>query len=225
MAQFVEQTTGSVTWHVLPDWRPVLLGPTGLPMDRWRDQGQFRVVKRGPHRSVYRVEYDGRRFFVKHFHPTGVRATLRSLLRPSPARREWRKTTEVARRGIATVRPVAWGESSAGRNRESFFVTESIEDARPLDEFVFEVLPLLSPQRRPSVARRLVERLARMVAAMHEAGVCHRDFHADSGRPPVACQEIRRLVAVPSTLTPDRLEFVDRETCDSRRPAPQVREP
>jgi CBS domain containing-hemolysin-like protein len=36
MAHLVERSTGSVAWHVLPDWQSTLLGPTGLPMGELR---------------------------------------------------------------------------------------------------------------------------------------------------------------------------------------------
>ena len=58
-------------------------------LDEWRGTGRVRVVKQGPHRTVYRVTLDGLSFFVKHNRLHDLRAWVRQLVRPSKARTEY----------------------------------------------------------------------------------------------------------------------------------------
>jgi hypothetical protein len=44
--------SGDVGWWVRADWQHAILGPDGLRLDEWREQGRLTVVKKGPHRVV-----------------------------------------------------------------------------------------------------------------------------------------------------------------------------
>jgi tRNA A-37 threonylcarbamoyl transferase component Bud32 len=179
MTRLVRQSAGGVQWHVLPEWLPILLGPEGLRLDQWRGEGRVTVVKDASHRAVYRVDLPGRSFYVKHYRCPRFWDTARHLVRICSAQREWRKVTEVARRGIATVRPVAWGQRVRfGLARDNYFVTEALRGTCTLQHYVDQVLPQLMPRARTAMRRRLGDRLARLMAATHRAGVLHNDFHA-----------------------------------------------
>ena len=79
---------------------PQLFGPNGLPVDEWLRTGQARIVKHGPHRTVYHVVSPGLSFYLKHYRLADLRAWLRGLVRPSKARMEYERARAVADRSI-----------------------------------------------------------------------------------------------------------------------------
>lgn len=170
---------GAAHWQVLPDWETLLLGPEGLRLEQWLTEGLARVVKHGDHRTVYRVEVGGRAFYLKHDRPAGFWRRLQPLVRPSAARREWHRATAIARRGVATVRPVAWAEvRRGGLACESYLVTEAIEPSSTVEQFALERLPIVPEPMRRRLRRALIVGFARFIAAVHRAGIRHNDFHA-----------------------------------------------
>jgi hypothetical protein len=46
---------GEIGWWVRKDsgWRDILLGPEGLRLDAWCEEGRVVAIKSGPHRIVY----------------------------------------------------------------------------------------------------------------------------------------------------------------------------
>ncbi len=174
----MEHRHGELSWQALPDWEPVLFGPKGLLLDDWQFEGRLRVVKHGSHRTVYQVELPERRFYVKQYRRGRFLDAVGHLVRPSAARRECHRAAEVAQRGIPTVRPIAWMERTRGRLvRDNYLVTEAIAPACSLDRYLAEELPRLAPDVQTRMRRRLIEGVARFVAAIHEAGIVHDDFH------------------------------------------------
>src|SRR5436309_2799196 len=106
--------TANVRWQVSPEHRDALLGPDGLRLDEWLRDGRARVVKKGPHRTVYHVALPGLSFYVKHYPLYDLRAWLRQLVRPSKARMEYERALAVAARGVPTFEPLALGEQAGG---------------------------------------------------------------------------------------------------------------
>lgn len=178
-ASMIHCRRGGLDWHVTPDGE-TLLPPSGeWSLANWLATQRARAVKKGQRRAVFAVELDGRVFFVQHDRQISLLRAVANLFRGSSARRKWRSATEASRRGVATARPVAWAERRrGGLVWESLFATEAIDDAVALDRFVEESLAALAEPQRRLARRRLVERLAMCVAALHEAGVAHNDFHA-----------------------------------------------
>jgi len=171
--------TSEARWQALSDWAPILLGPDGLRLNQWRARGEARVVKHGPHRTVYAVELADRAFHVKHYRCNRTMDVARHLVRASSARREWRKATEVARRGIPTVRPIACQEElRGGIVSDSYFVSQTLPDVCSLEQYTVERLKRLSPGELGRVRRRIVEALARFAARVHLAGIYHNDLHS-----------------------------------------------
>ena len=169
---------GTLRWQALPDWEPLLFDPEGLRLDEWRKEGRVGVVKQGVHRTVYHVRLPRRAFYVKQYRRDRLVDTLGHLVRPSAARREWHKAAEVARRGIPTVKPIAWAEQvRGGMVRDNYLFTEAIEPDCSLQRYLVEELPRLPPEIRKTMRRRIIDSLARFVAAIHRAGVFHSDFH------------------------------------------------
>ncbi|HMF12658.1 MAG TPA: lipopolysaccharide kinase InaA family protein [Gemmataceae bacterium] len=176
---FEEVVVGDMRWQVVPDVREQLLGSEGILLDHWLAHGQARVVKHGPHRSVYAVALPGLSVHVKYNRLSSARAWLRELARASKARSECRQALGVTARHVPTVTPVAVGECVRGPGkRESFLITRSLEASTPLDVFVLRDIPALSPGHQVGIRQRLAVSLGEFLARMHEAGIVHRDLHA-----------------------------------------------
>lgn len=171
-------TAGGFRWQALADWRAMLFGPQGLRLDEWLAGGEAQVVKHGPSRTVYRVDLAERAFFVKHYRSPSWRDVGRQLVRASAAQREFEHATEVARRGVPTVRCVAVGQLRRhGIPGENLLVTEAIPASCSLAEYVSQRLPQLPAAERSTMRRKLTKSLARLCAAAHRAGVLHDDLH------------------------------------------------
>ena len=157
------------TWLVAP----------GGPFDRLRSgiAGQdVTVVRDNIIRASYRVR-TGRdtcpEVFVKHFKAGGIRDTLKYLILPSKAYREWHTLARFEQRNIPCPRPIAYGERRRlGLLREGFLITESLAPAVPLNQYL--------TQQHPGVRERriLAEHLGRLVAILHCSRIYYRDLHA-----------------------------------------------
>jgi tRNA A-37 threonylcarbamoyl transferase component Bud32 len=172
-------TAGGVRWQVLADCREPLLGPDGLRLAEWLQSGRATVVKQGPHRVVYRVLLPGLHFYLKHYCLADLRARLRQLVRPSKARMEFERAVAVAARQVPTIVPLALGERLCGQTaRESFLITQTLDDAEALNTFLTATLPKFDGPRQVRIRQRLARALGQLVARLHLAGIAHRDLHA-----------------------------------------------
>jgi tRNA A-37 threonylcarbamoyl transferase component Bud32 len=181
LSDVIDLVSGGVRWQVrrcgLGDERDRLFGPDGLRLAEWSASGAARVVKEGPHRTVYRVVLPGLDFYLKCYPVSNNRAWLRTLVRPSKARGEHDRTLAVMARGVPTVEPLAVGESlSPAGPRASYLLTRTLPDAVPLNAFL-EDPPGWGPRRRTRFRQRLARALGRLLARMHDAGVRHDDLH------------------------------------------------
>lgn len=177
-SRLVRGTGGGLRWEALPDWEAILFGPKGLRLDEWQANGQAVVVKQGVHRTVYRVELAEHSFYVKHYRRTRFWDAVADLVRSSPARREWQRASQIADRGVACVKPVAWAELvRQGPVRDSYHVTQAAESSLALDSYLFETLPQLPAHVQQVTRRKVVRALASFVATIHQAGIIHDDFH------------------------------------------------
>ena len=173
-----EIEAAGVRWRVLPGWEERLLGPHGLRLDEWLDQGRAQVVKEGPHRTVYRVRLADVCFYLKHYRLADLGARLRRYLQPVKACREFQQALAVAERSVSTVAPVALGERRTGAGAgESFFITQGLEQVHPLGRFLEEELPLRPEPARSVLRQTLAQALGEFLARMHAAGIAHHDLH------------------------------------------------
>jgi tRNA A-37 threonylcarbamoyl transferase component Bud32 len=179
LGRLVEVTAGGVRWQLLPECRDRLLGPEGLRLEEWLQQGQARVVKHGPHRTVYRVALPDLDFYLKHYRLTDLRSWVRQAVRPAKARLEYDRALAVAAHEIPTVTPIGLGVGCAGPGpSDSFLLTKSLHNVSPLNHFIESTLPAFEPGRQVRLRLRLAEELGRFIARMHDAGILHHDLHA-----------------------------------------------
>jgi tRNA A-37 threonylcarbamoyl transferase component Bud32 len=186
-------TANGVRWHVAPEFRDRLFGdagllrghdvhtpglPAGWPLDAWLREGQAVVIKHGPHRTVYRLRLGGLDLFLQHNRVHNARALLRQLIRPSKSRMECDSAREAARRGVATIAPLAYGETGRLWPGDSFLITETLPDVEPLDTFLEKTLLSFATERQHRLRLTMATVLGEFVARMHDAGVWHHDLHA-----------------------------------------------
>jgi hypothetical protein len=167
-----------IRWLMHAGWAE-RLATTDARFGQWLADGQATLVKHGTNRLVYRVDSGDESLYVKRYRHRRGLARLAPLVRGSPARREWNKALELARRGIPTAVPVALGEDlRAGIPSDSLLVTREIPASQSLDQFLQDELPTWTAAQQRAARRWLVDALARLVAATHRAGVRHDDLHA-----------------------------------------------
>ena len=133
------------------------------------------VIKTGPHRTVVRLELASGDFYVKHFRITGWRTFLQNLIRPCKAALEWQALCRVAELGLPTVQPVGLGrEQRRGFVWDSYLVTQSIEGALALDEFLAADV---ARSKRPDIRQSIATALGQLLGQMHARGAIHPDLH------------------------------------------------
>src|SRR5438046_2472449 len=123
-ARLVKVSAGAFHWWVHPEQRALLLGPDGLRLAEWLQAGQAQIVKKGPHRIVYRVDLQELSFYVKHNLMHDWPTWLRGLVRPSKARMEFDRAVGVAARHVPAYAVLALGEQQAFLGAgESFLIS------------------------------------------------------------------------------------------------------
>jgi len=177
MSESILLVSGGVRWQIQPGLEP-LFGPDGLRLNEWLAADQARVVKHGPHRTVYHVVLPGLDFYLKHNRLADGRAWLRELVRPSKARSEYAHALAVAARQVPTIEPLAIGETCRRTGPPcSYLITRTLPETRPLNSFLENTLPQWPAPRRTRMRQRLAEALGRLLAHLHDAGITHHDLH------------------------------------------------
>jgi len=111
----------------------------------------------------YRYDRFGQRF---------KQAFRGTLFGKSRAHREFDFLTEMRRRQIPTVRPIAFGDNYGHAFlRASFLITEGSAGYQSLDLFALDALRRGAPDR--SKRRELIHGLAATIRKMHDAGIRH----------------------------------------------------
>ncbi len=169
--------TGTMRWLVAPACREILFPEGELALSQWLEAGQAVVVKKGPHRVVYRVELPEVTFYIKHNLVPDARTWLRRLIRPGKAILEYQRSLAVAGRGIPTAEPLAVGDSGRFGNGQSFLITRELPETIQLDAFLTDMLPAFEPHRHQRVRKALAIALGRFIALLHNRGVLHNDLH------------------------------------------------
>ena len=148
------------------------------PFEAARTQpGALAKLKDG--RRTLRFALAGRGAYLKYHPGAGWREIAKNLLQLRlpvlDAEQEYRAALHLAAHGVPCIRPLGYGVRGCNpAARRSFVVSEEIAGAVSLERWCAcwrERAP--APRER----RLLIERLAQLVAAMHAAGVNHRDLY------------------------------------------------
>ena len=134
-------------------------------------------LKTSPRGWVARGEAQGRAVCVKH-RRLGILESLQALFESHRLRRAYGGGHALSIRGIATPKIIALCERrSWGLVREAYLVTELLEDALPLDQFLFRDYwgTRASPQATGR-KRRLAEAVGALVRKIHDLGLYPHDL-------------------------------------------------
>lgn len=132
------------------------------------------VLRLTPHRRVLRIDADST-VIVKHFFPGAMSGVLKGIFRRDPALGEWAALRRAADHGLPVPTALAVGRRNGFLRRESFIVTEALNDAVPMGAYLYG-------SRRPVDGRRrkAIEQAARVLRKAHDAGMFQRDLHLDN---------------------------------------------
>lgn len=138
------------------------------------------VYRRSARRCTSRVVIGGKAYFAKIHEGVGWREIAKNVLagkRPVlGARHDFEASRRLCARGVAVPEVAAFGERGVNpARRRSFAIHDALEGFRSLEDVGHGWLA--TP---PSVElkRAVLSEAGRLTAAMHGAGVCHRDFYA-----------------------------------------------
>lgn len=167
--QIIEREIAGRQWRLAPA-HAAALDAAKLDWFALKDHPGACLVKRNSQRDVWRVTLGAKEYFAKFYHPNGWFARFKLAVRGPTALQEWQVGLYAKAYGIATVAPaaVAWSERNGGA---SLLITESLVDAKPLNEFW---LAIRGDRRR---AELLIDGLARLIARAHQCGFEHGDMH------------------------------------------------
>jgi serine/threonine protein kinase len=140
------------------------------------------VLKDSPSSTVVELDLllDGkpRRVVLKRFLVTSWTDPLVALVRRTPALRSYVLGHGLRLRGLPTPRPLGvWHRYRAGLPHEGYLLTEKVPGALHLGDFLAR-LSAFPPRERAPILRRVIDRVARLVADLHERRLSHRDLKA-----------------------------------------------
>ena len=138
------------------------------------------VYRRSAGRRTSRVVIGGRSYFAKVHEGVGWREIAKNLLagkRPViGARHEYEANLRLGAHGVAVPALAAFGERGANpARRHSFAICDALDGYASLEDVG---LGWLGGAPDVKLKRTLLTEAGRLTAAMHAAGVCHRDYYA-----------------------------------------------
>ncbi len=137
------------------------------------------VFKRIQNRRTFRIERQGRGFFIKCHCGVGWREISKNLLSLRlpilGAGNEWRAIHRLQELGVETMTPVAYGREGWNPAAiDSLLITEELQNCISLERYCED---WRDNPPSPTSKWALIKRLAKIARTMHEGGVNHRDFY------------------------------------------------
>ncbi len=176
-------------------------------------QSDAKVLKESVSSTVIEMDFpvngQMRRVIYKRFRVTSWKDPIASLFRPTPAMRSWIHGQGFRERGLPTARPfVVLHRRKLGMWHEAYLLTEKIAHADDLHDCVRNLDAVPTPRRLP-LLRRLIERVARTIRALHQRQLSHRDlkaanilvrrWDAPADEPSAYSQDIQNLLYMPES--------------------------
>lgn len=138
------------------------------PEDVVRDEAKLlKSPIPGSGTRVARIATATRTLVVKEYRTPGIRETGKAVIRGPRAVRAFQMLLRLQRLGIATIRPLA-AAHERGKPWHSILVTEQLTLCQRLYDYAAH------SRRHRS---KTIAPLARILAALHNAGLLHRDAH------------------------------------------------
>lgn len=163
-------------------WETYTAGTAGTPAvlhaefqadpDEWIALHGIALKTSSAGRDIYRVSgcAGDADVAVKTFDITGFKDTLRWRMGWTAPQKEWRMLTHCADNDVPVPHPIAFGWVKTEKCIRVWLLCAFGEGC-----ITFDALP---PPRDTVVACRFARQLSVTIAAMHAAGICHRDLHA-----------------------------------------------
>ena len=159
----------------------------------------------------FRIKGKVRRVIFKRFRVTSWKDPLASLVRHTPAMRSWIHGQGFRERGLPTAQgpcSVVLHRQAFGMYQEGYLLTEKIDHAADLHDYIATLQPLPQP-RRQQLLRQLVENVARTIRHLHQRQLSHRDlkaanilvrrWDAPTHEPSAYSQDIHNLLYMPES--------------------------
>jgi heptose I phosphotransferase len=153
----------------------------------WQDKDPFaevariegRVYRDLEGRKTLRFQLQDRGYFLKWHRGVGWREIFKNLLSLRlpvvSAQNEWRAIGLLNQLGVDTMTVSAYGRRFLNPSRRaSFIITRELTDTVSLEDYCLNWLRHPPPV---AIRRRLLDRVAGIAKALHENGLCHRDFY------------------------------------------------
>lgn len=176
--ELATNTVNGIYWEGNADLLVELADFSDELVSDWLANGTAELIKKGPHRAVYKVDLRFGTVYIKHNLVPDLRTSVRQFLRPCKAKMEYQKNREILDRGIPSIEPLAWGKRLTGTAYgESFYITRALSDTCQFDLFLEQCLT--KPIDTYDTLRRsqICTELGKFVARIHCAGVTHKDLH------------------------------------------------
>jgi tRNA A-37 threonylcarbamoyl transferase component Bud32 len=173
---------------IAPEWQELLRQRGLLTVDAVYQLHEGTILKGGSTATeLRRVEWRDKKqayvlYIKKYWYPTSklrwsgfYRGTFFGIAK---VRREYDNLARLRAWGLDAPTPVAYGEER--RNRwlhRSYLISEGVLSPWPLDLFIRDVLPTLSPSERRRQQRELIQNLADYTRRMHEHRFVHHDYY------------------------------------------------
>lgn len=153
----------------------------------WKDREPFRAAfeltgesyRKVKSRHTFRVELEGKGYFVKLHRGIGWREYFKNLLQfklpVTDAGQEYRALLHLKEHGVDSMTPAAYGcRGVIPFARTSFLITEELTTCVSLEDFCREWAVRPPPL---AVKRALIRKLGDMAGTMHRSGLNHRDCY------------------------------------------------
>jgi len=165
----------SIKWKInhklFPELNPAALD---LLVSEFKS-GKGEIKKDSPRRTVKKIEYQGKVFYIKHIKIIGWDTTLKYLFLRGKIFTEWRIMNRFFELGIPAAYPVAIGiNRKFGILKEAFLITQSLGEVITLHEFYRQKIKTES-ERIP-----FLKQLVAYLRFLHQKGILHNDFHIEN---------------------------------------------
>jgi tRNA A-37 threonylcarbamoyl transferase component Bud32 len=113
--------------------------------------------------------------YLKRYNVKGVFDVIKNIFRPSHGKKSWLASNILKIRGILTPEPILFMERKKSFIVfESYFVTEPLFNAKPLDLYMESSFKLMSKKDK----LQFIKEVARQVKQLHDCGIMHCDLKA-----------------------------------------------
>lgn len=152
-----------------------------LQIDDFLDPGRGRTLRQVDERANVKLVLSGKTFYLKRHEGSSPRSAPLALLgieRTSPGMTEFHNIALLEENGFPVMNVAASGEKkSSGLYGESFIMTEEIEGALPLDDYLKQEFSGVLDKEKLRRKRKIIRKLGEVIRQFHRLGFNHRDLY------------------------------------------------